>query len=221
MSSTIRIATIDDHPIFLAGLKQSLQRAKDIKVVAEGHCATDARKIAREDSPDIILLDVGIEGGGIQAAGAILAENAAAKIVMLTADDDEHTVASAIQTGVSGYLLKGTPAGDLVAALRDVYRGVPCMTPSVSARHFLHNAQSRARQSAALVPSTRDALTHREQQVLDLLSQGSTNQEIAGQLNLSTPTIKNYMSRIFEKLSVRNRAEAISKHLQQQPSTTR
>ena len=109
MDSTIRIATIDGHPIFLAGLKQSLQRAKDIKVVAEGHCAADARKIAREDSPDIMLLDVGIEGGGIQAAGAILAENAAAKIVMLTADDDEHTVASAIQTGVRGYLLKGHP----------------------------------------------------------------------------------------------------------------
>ena len=213
MTSPIRVAAVDDHPIFLAGLKRSLQSAKDIAFVAEGGCAADAIRIAREDRPDILLLDIAMPGDGVQAAQDILAENPAAKIVMLTASDDDDRALAAISAGASGYLLKGILVDELCSALRNVQAGSPYITQSISARLLLQSARFLSARTASEGVAGKPRLKSRDQQVLELLSQGLTNGEIAQRLELSPATIKSYISRIFDVLKVRNRAEAISKHL--------
>ncbi|WP_088346427.1 MULTISPECIES: response regulator transcription factor [Rhodomicrobium] len=205
MSETIRIAIVDDHPFFRDGVERALRKVQEIRLVAQGMSAADACQIAREQKPDIILLDITMPGGGIEAARRIVDSDVPVKIIMLTGSDDDEHVASALAAGASGYLLKGTNTAELMEAVRAVHHGRPYITPTLSSRLL---AQRLRTQPAEAPP--RAKLNEREQQMLDYAAQGLTNGEIAARCNLALPTVKNCMSRIFQKLQVRNRAEAIA-----------
>lgn len=208
MSPAIRVAIVDDHPFFREGVKRALRRVKDIELAAEGACASEARQIADEIKPDVLLLDIAMPGGGIEATRAITEKLPAVRVIILTGSDDDAKAEAALEAGAAGFLLKGVGTLELLEAVRCVHGGEPYITPAVSSRLLLNAARARRLTQDRRVKHS--DLNRREQEILNAAILGLTNLEIARQLNLALPTVKNYMSRIFEKLNVRNRAEAIS-----------
>ncbi|MDX2159553.1 MAG: response regulator transcription factor [Hyphomicrobiaceae bacterium] len=208
----IKIALVDDHPFFRGGVRRALHKVKDVKLVAEGGTADDAGRIAVEHQPDVMLLDITMPGGGIAAAREIAKCSPRTRIVMLTGSDDDDKVAAALEAGAIGYVLKGADTAELLQAVRAVQSGQAFITPMLSSRLLLDSVRTR-RAAEAEAAIAQGSLNNREREILDLVTQGKTNSEIADTLNLALPTVKNYISRIFEKLQVRNRAEAIAFNL--------
>jgi two-component system, NarL family, nitrate/nitrite response regulator NarL len=205
MTEPIRIAVIDDHPLFREGVAHTIQRSGVLQVVAEGATAEDAVRIAKAELPDIVLLDVSMPGGGIEAACAISTACPAVKIIMLTVSESERDVHQAMKAGVRGYILKGTSGLELVNTLRAVARGEYYVTPRLAARIL---ALSRRPQNAPAQEDSLPDLTKREEQILDRVARGLTNKEVAKALQISEKTVKHYMTNIMQKLQVRNRVEA-------------
>lgn len=199
MPDAIRVAAIDNVPIFIGGLRTAFRDVRDFQLVAVGSTAEDAIRIARDEAPDVMLLDIAVPGDGLQAAKAIAAADLPVKIIMLTASADEQKVHECLTAGVLGYVLKGAGLDELIEAIRAVKSGEPFITRSLASRMLISKAW-RPVQSKALSP--------REQQIIELAATGMPNEEIARQLGLALPTIKNSMSRILDKLNVRNRTEA-------------
>jgi DNA-binding NarL/FixJ family response regulator len=208
MSECIRIAVIDDHPLFREGVIHTLLRARDMAVVGEGATAADAVRIAESDSPDIILLDVSMPGGGIEAAREIRKSCASVKAVILTASENERHVADALQSGVNGYILKGSSGAELLQIIRAVQNAEFYITPALAARLLGQTKQATVDTGS---PIHADTMTYREEQVLRLLSQGLMNKEIAHKLGLTEKTVKYYMTGVMQKLNARNRVEAVLK----------
>lgn len=206
MSDIIKIAIVDDHPIFRDGIDRALRRQPGLLLVGVGSTAAEAVKIVEAKQPDVLLLDIGLPGGGITAAQAITRLPHPTKIIILTGLDDDAYVTDAIDAGASGYILKGVEAPELIAAIRSVHQGEYYVTPSLSTRLLLKAKRAETRDRAAVV----ETLNPRERRFLDLASKGMTNSDIATELDLALPTVKNTMSRIFDKLEARNRAEAIA-----------
>jgi len=207
MPENIRIAIVDDHPFFRDGVERALRKVQEISLVAQGTSAADAYRIAEENQPDIMLLDITMPGDGIEAARVIANGDAPIKVIMLTGSDDDEHVAAALAAGASGYLLKGANRAELLEAVRAVYNGRPYITPALSSRLLIQRTRGSQPNAGAVA---RAKLNEREHQMLDYAAQGLNNSEIAAKCNLALPTVKNCMSRIFQKLHVRNRAEAIA-----------
>jgi two-component system nitrate/nitrite response regulator NarL len=207
MSDSLRIAVIDDHPMFRDGVVNMLMRADDIEVVGEGATAADALRIAREHSPDVVLLDVRIAGGGIEAASNLAHAHPDMRIVMLTASEDEQHVASALQAGARGYILKSSSGEEVVQAVRAIAGGESYVAPNLAAR-LLSKKSSRIDAVADYNPHD---LTSREEETFALLAQGKSNKEIARAFSCTERTIKHHMTNIMQKLNVRNRVEAALK----------
>jgi two-component system, NarL family, nitrate/nitrite response regulator NarL len=214
MTDRIRIAIIDDHPVFRAGLTQSLRRALDLEIASVGGTAEEAVTAVMAGGVDVLLLDLDIPGDGIEAARRLRAETPATKILILTGSNDEHNVSSSLAAGALGYVLKGASGREIVNAIRTVHKGQPYVTPELASRMLVR--QGRAVLAAPLrndnTPMTRPALSVREQQVLDLAARGLNNREIAERLGLSVATIKYYVGLVVRKWSVRNRVEAVVVH---------
>jgi two-component system nitrate/nitrite response regulator NarL len=206
MHERIRIAVIDDHPLFRDGVIHTLRSAPDIEVVAEGATAQDAVEIGRCHAPHIMLLDISMPGCGLEAARELQQECPNVKAVMLTASENENHVQSALQCGVNGYIVKGCSGPELLRIVRAVQNCESYITPSLAARLL---TQRKKPVSDANAPLTAACLTHRENQVLQLLSQGLMNKEIAYKLKLTEKTVKHYMTELMQKLNVRNRVEAV------------
>jgi len=206
MSAPIRVAVIDDHPLFREGVIQVIRRSKFFKVIGEGATADDAVRIAKSSQPGILLLDVIIPGGGIQAASEIAHACPTVKTIVLTASEREEHFAQALQAGARGYVLKGASGAELLNALYVVSRGQSYVTPTLVAR-FL-TALKRPRPTPVPNYSVAD-LKQREKQILDHVARGLTNKEIANQFALSEKTVKHYMTIIMQKLHARNRVEAV------------
>jgi len=205
MSPSINIAVIDDHPLLREGVCSTLAAVKGFEVVGDGENYDDALRIAHETMPDIILLDISMPGGGVEAARDIHDALPAVKIVMLTASEDEKDVMSALQAGASAYVLKGIGGRDLADIVNRVSSGESFITPGLAANLLLYSYQQPApQQEKSLI----DNLTHRERSILMTLERGLTNKQIADELSLSEKTIKHYMTNILQKLQVRNRVEA-------------
>lgn len=207
MITRVRLAVIDDHPIIRAGIEHTLGREEDFEVVATGSSAADAIRIADELTPDIMLLDISMPGGGLAAARAISTSHPKIRVLILTVSERHEDVTEALAAGVRGYILKGISGPDLVRAMRSTAAGETYITPEFAAR--LLTARPTSNTGAANAPDPSQQLSAREEQVLKELSLGNTNREIAKKLNLTEKTVKHYMSGILHKLSVRNRVEAI------------
>lgn len=205
MLEKLKVAVFDDHPLFREGVVQTLQGENDIEVVGEGASAVDAFDLVTRELPQIALLDVNMPGGGLEAARRISAVAPVVKIVMLTASESEAHVTEALEAGACGYILKGVGGSDLVRTLRSVQLGERYVTPTLAASMLsgLH------RRAAVPEPGPQHIeLTTREEQILEQVSVGKTNKEIARTFELSEKTVKHYVTNILQKLQVRNRVEA-------------
>jgi two-component system nitrate/nitrite response regulator NarL len=205
MAPSIRVAVVDDHPLFREGVAHTLERSNLLSIVGQGETADDAIRIAQTESPDIMLLDVSMPGSGLAAADTISRNWPNVKIVMLTVSESEDHVQQALASGARGYILKGTSSTELVDTLRLIARGEHYVTPTLAARVL---ATVRR---ASKVPAQEEPfpdLTRREEQILDRVASGLTNREIAKSLEIGEKTVKHYMTSIMQKLRVRNRVEA-------------
>jgi len=200
-----RIVVIDDHPLFRAGVIHVLQSAPEFEVVGEGSSLEEALTIVARASPDVVLLDIGIKGGGIAAASALSQSCPSAKIVMLTISENEEDVSGAMQAGAKGYLIKGISSTELVRVIASVQKGELYVMPELAAR-LLRRSQS-AKSNILGGAADLSGLTYREHQIVRQLARGLTNKEIARQLNVSEKTVKHHMTNIMQKLQVRNRVE--------------
>jgi len=207
MTDKLRIVIVDDHPLFREGVAGVLVSEPDIDVVGQGSSAAEAVQLATDLLPDIILLDIAMPGGGVQAARQIAASCPFTKIVMLTASEDEEDVTAALKAGARAYILKGVPARELVHIIRSVWTGEVYVTPALAV-----SLLSEMTKPAVAAPPRRAGafadLTERERQILERVAMGLSNKEIGAQLYLSEKTIKHYMTNILQKLQVHNRVEA-------------
>jgi DNA-binding NarL/FixJ family response regulator len=200
VSGTIRVAVADDHPMFRAGVLSSLREEDGIDVVGEASDGPAALALAREELPDVIILDIAMPGSGLEAARQIAAACPATRIVMLTVSEDEDDLLAAVKAGASGYVLKGAGAGELVSVIRSVHAGEVYVAPAL--------AWGMLRELQTPRTSPYDELTDREREVLELVAEGLSNHEVAERLGLAEKTIKHYMTNILGKLHVRSRVEA-------------
>lgn len=202
---SIRIAIIDDHPLFRAGVARSLSEVGGFEIVAEGSTHGDAIRLVDQHQPDILLLDVSIPGGGgLNAAQTILGKNRDQKIVMLTVSEAAGDVTRTLGSGARGYVLKGVDAEALAKILLEIAAGDAYVSPALSAR-LLSGEKTAASLGAE---ASTEELSERQRQILRFVSLGWTNKEIASELHLQEKTIKHQLTRIFSILDVSNRTEA-------------
>jgi two-component system, NarL family, nitrate/nitrite response regulator NarL len=206
VSSPIRLAIIDDHPIFRVGVVRSLDRSESIRIVAEGSTAAEAIAIAAQHTPDVMLLDINIPGDGLAAAREVKQRWPGTKIIMLTVSESEDHLSRALDSGASGYILKGVVATELVRTILSVYAGESYVTPHLAGRILFKQLHNTPVAKPAVDRLTE--LTPEEESILALVSAGRSNKEIARESGLRERAIKNVVSRIMKKLQVRNRVEA-------------
>ena len=203
----IRLVIIDDHPIFREGVVSILGSEPDLDVVGQGLTAEDALRLTRDLLPDVILLDVNMPGGGLNAAETIANSFPVVKIIMLTGSADEDDVLAALKAGAHAYVLKGVAARELNTILHTVYAGEGYVTPSLAAS-LLSEMKSPVKEKQPTKLDSFDELTDRERQILELIANGTSNKEIGQKLFLTEKTIKHYVTNILQKLHVSNRVQA-------------
>ena len=210
-----RILIVDDHPIFRQGLFMALSEAGDLCVCGEGSSAQEAVDLARELRPDIVLLDLSMPGGGFAALESIRASQPDLRIAVLTASEDSEDVLRALKLGAHGYVLKGVGGRALIDAVRDVARGAGHVSPTLAAEILSAGrlddggvVQPVRQEPGSVVEHLLSKLTPRETQVLRLVATGFSNKEVARQADMQEKTVKHHMTRILQKLNVRNRTEA-------------
>lgn len=191
---------MDDHQIVREGIRRLLSEAKDIEIVAEAASGEDALKAVKTMEVDVVLMDVQMPGiGGIEATRKILHYHPKIKILVLTVCDDDIFPTRLMRTGASGYLTKGSPAGEVVTAIRQVYKGERYLSSVVAQQLALKRFDDR--------DSPFDQLSERELQVLLMITQGQKVQVIAEKLHLSPKTVNTYRYRIFAKLGIKSDVE--------------
>jgi DNA-binding NarL/FixJ family response regulator len=203
----MRVLIVDDHQLFRDGIRGLLQ-AEGIEVVGEASDGLEALEQVRSLQPDIILLDIMMPRcNGLEATRLIKAEMPDAKIVILTAVEEDDSIFEAIKSGAQGYLLKNMRAAEFISLLKGVERGEAAITSDVAGK-ILDDFSRRARG----VRGERDAeeLTERELEVLRLVVEGHTNRKIGVKLGLSENTVKYHLRHILEKLHLQNRAQVVA-----------
>ncbi|MEH6823076.1 MAG: response regulator transcription factor [Motiliproteus sp.] len=205
MRHNIRLVLIDDHPMFREGVALTLGTESDMKVVGQGCNAEDALRLVKKKSPDLVLLDIMMAGGGLNAAKLIVSKYPLCKVIMLTSSEDEDDIREAMNIGARGYILKGIRGPELVRIVHSIQAGEAYVDPSLAA-NLLSIGGASTKEGDATGPLSE--LTTRELETLKLVSRGLSNKEVANELCLSEKTIKSYMGNILQKLNVRNRVEA-------------
>jgi two-component system, NarL family, nitrate/nitrite response regulator NarL len=205
-SDGIRLAVIDDHPLMRKGIVQTLANSTDIAVIGEGGSADDAVELAERLLPDVMLIDINMDGGGLNALKRIAASCPAVACIVITVREDEETVSQALRVGARGYVLKGIGGSDLADTIRAIHQGEVYITPSLAAR--LLTIGKPKLEGAAISQARFDVLTAREDEILKLIAKGMINKEIGAALDISEKTVKHYVTNILQKLQVRNRVEA-------------
>ena len=207
---TITVVIADDERLLRAGFRVILDAEADLRVIGEAADGREAVDVVRRRRPDVVLMDVRMpELDGLEAARRILddPENATA-VVMLTTFDLSQYVYDALRMGASGFLLKDAPADRLLDAVRVAAAGDALLAPSVT-RRLIEEFSRAPRVDPGAVPPRLEALTERELEVLRLVARGLSNAEIAGELILGENTIKTHLARVFRKLELRDRAQAV------------
>lgn len=210
---SLRVLVADDHPLFRDGLRFTLERAAEVETVDEASDGQEAVRRAAESSYDVVVMDVRMPHlDGIEATRTVVGTGA--KVLVLTMFEDDATVFSAIRAGASGYLVKGVDAEQVVSAVTAVADGHAVFGPSLAGR-VLQAFEAPAGPLMGTPPAivTEEVglsdLSAREREVLELLVQGLTNNEIGARLFISPITVRNHVSRILGKLQVRDRREAM------------
>lgn len=204
---TLRVAIADDQELVRTGFAMILGSEADIEVVGGASNGREAIALCHRTRPDVVLMDIRMpEMDGIAATRELLAGDSPTRVLILTTFDLDEYVYDAVAAGASGFLLKDTPADDLVKAVRIVASGDALLAPSVTRR--LIERFTNESNSYAPTPGL-DDLTERETEVLALMARGHSNQEIAANLFLGETTVKTHVSRVLMKLGVRDRVQAV------------
>ncbi|MFF4172520.1 response regulator [Streptomyces sp. NPDC001744] len=197
---TVRLLLADDHPVVRAGLRAVLDTEPDFTVVAEAATAERAVELAAAGGVDVVLMDLQFGSGahGSEATAAITAAPDGPKVLVLTTYDSDADILAAVEAGACGYLLKDAPPEELAAAVRTAAAGQSALAPAVA-----HRLMDRMRTPA-------EALTKRELEVLRLVGEGLSNQQISKALFLSQATVKSHLVHVFAKLGVDSRTAAVA-----------
>ena len=207
----IKILLAEDHAVVRESIREALVREHDFRVVGEAGDGEEAVKLARQLTPDVILMDISMPKlNGIDATRQIKSFQPSVAILILTAYDDEQYVFSVLSAGAAGYLLKDIGVRDLVDAIKTVYRGDSVLHPTI-ANKVLKKFRSGKEESSRGRES--DVLTDRESTVLKLAAKGLSNNSMAQELHLSVSTIESHLRAIFNKLGVGSRTEAVIESL--------
>ena len=199
----IRILITDDHAVVREGLRTLIRTEPGMEVIGEAADGVEAVQMACELKPDVILMDMVMPRmGGLEAIQKIKEQCPETQILVLTSFSDDETVFPAIKAGALGYMLKDTSPDRLLSAIRDVHQGNPSMSPDI-AKKLMSDLHRKSN-----LPPTKEPLTDREMDVLKLIAQGMTNQEIADQLVISEGTVRTHVSNILSKLHLANRTQA-------------
>ena len=207
-SHVINLLIAEDSQAARTGLKALLKAVPDVQLVGEAVGGKEAIRLAEQLQPDVILMDLHMpDVNGVEATHQIVHTSPHIAVLVLTMYDDDDSVFAAMQAGARGYLLKGASRREMLRAIRDVAGGAAIFSPAIAHRLMGYFNQIRNQPAADAFPE----LTQREREVLALMAQHHSNQEIAQSLSLSPKTVRNYTSNIFAKLQVADRAEAILK----------
>ncbi|MEU3689923.1 response regulator transcription factor [Streptomyces narbonensis] len=198
--TTIRLLLADDHPVVRAGLRAVLDTEPDFTVAGEAATAERAVELTAAGGVDVVLMDLQFGAGmhGSEATAAITAAPGGPKVLVLTTYDTDADILAAVEAGASGYLLKDAPPEELAAAVRTAAAGQSALAPAVA-----HRLMDRMRTPA-------EALTKRELEVLQLVGEGLSNQQISKALFLSQATVKSHLVHVFAKLGVDSRTAAVA-----------
>jgi DNA-binding NarL/FixJ family response regulator len=211
MPTTISI--VEDNDKLRGTLAKVLGRAEGFKCVSDYGSAEDALADLPRVKPNVVLMDINLPGmNGVECVRKLKVLLPETQVMMLTVYEDTDNIFNALAAGASGYMLKRTPAKELIEAIHEVLRGGSPMTTHIARKVVLSFQQSAV--ASAKTAGELSELSEREQQVLDLLSQGLIYKEIAEKLAISYETVHTYIRRIYEKLQVRTRTEAVAKFLQ-------
>ncbi|WP_019503592.1 response regulator transcription factor [Pleurocapsa sp. PCC 7319] len=196
-TSPIRVLLADDHPVLVDGLALILDTEPDMTVVGRASSGTEAVTLFAQHQPDVALLDLRMPGelSGADAIAQIRTQFPEACIIMFTIYDGDEDIYQGLKAGAKAYLLKSTPCDEIIATIRRVYAGKKHIPPQVAVK-----IAERMNQTP---------LTKREREVLCLMTEGKNNQEISTALNVTEGTVKFHINKIFDKLAVRNRTEAV------------
>lgn len=202
----MRVVLADDHALFRAGLS-SLLGAWGLEVVGHASNGEEAIAAVRQLEPDLVFMDIGMPVvNGLAATRAIKAENQSVKIVMLTVSDDEQDLFEAVKSGAEGYILKNLEENEFADLVTRLSSGEPTMSPGLASKLLQEFARPETRSKEREVGAD---LTNREMDVLQELTTGATNREIAGSLHISENTVQFHMKNILAKLHLRNRAQVV------------
>ena len=204
----IRVLLADDHHLFREGMRALLATASDLEVVGEAGDGNEVVAKAAEVRPDVILMDLQLPGlNGVEATRRILASQPKVNVLVLTMFEDTDTVLAAMRAGARGYLLKDTHEEALLRSVRAVANGEALFGPAVAERLMRYLAEATPSAERAAFPE----LTDREREVLWLLAQGLSNQEVADRMGISLKTARNHVSNILARLQVADRTEAVAR----------
>jgi DNA-binding NarL/FixJ family response regulator len=204
----IRVLVADDHRLFRDGLRALLNSAPDLEVVGEAGDGEEVVAQAAVLQPDVILMDLQLPGiNGVEATRRILHSQPRVNVLVLTMFEDTDTVLAAMRAGARGYILKDTDEEALLRSVRAVASGEALFGPGVAERLMRYLAEATPSAERAAFPE----LTDREREVLWLLAQGLSNQEVAGRMGISLKTARNHVSNILARLQVADRTEAVAR----------
>ncbi len=209
----IRVLLVDDHAILREGLKAMLSLSEDIQVVGEAGDGWQALAATERLAPEVVIMDMAMPGmDGLEATRHIVKEFPQTKVLVLSQHDNERYILPVLRTGAMGYILKRSVGAELVTAIRTVHQG-ECFVPAAIAKMLLQDYQESER---TRVSADEHGLTEREKEILKLVAEGRTSQEIAELLSLSKKTVMCHRANIYQKLGTHNRTELIryAMHLQ-------
>ena len=205
VTQNVRLMLVDDHEVVRLGLKSLIQRFPKVDIVAEAGSESEAVEEALKHQPDVILMDVRLDGGsGIEATRRICAQLSDTKVIMLTSYADQELLFEAIRAGAVGYVLKQVGTGELLRTIDAASKGESVLDPALTPTLFNAVRNSMEKEDAVVF----NELTKQELQVLASMMEGRTNKQIAKEMFLSHGTVRNYVSNILGKLCVTNRSEA-------------
>jgi len=210
MGDRIRILLADDHAVVRQGIRQFLEEAGDIAVVAEAGDGAEALRLVEAHQPDVAVLDIRMpEVTGVEVARRIKERFPQVRVLVLTAYDDDPYVFALLQAGADGYVLKTASGDELVRAVRTVYAGETALSPEIAGKVVRQATRRRPEGAAGQV----EPLTDRELDVLRLAARGLTNRAIGHELGISHRTVQGHMANIYGKLGVNSRTEAVTEAL--------
>ncbi len=209
----IRVLLTDDHMLFRQGIRTLITTEPDMEVAGEAGNAADAVNLARQIRPDVVLMDIGMAGmSSFEATRQIRKDRPDTRVVFLSMYDDEDYLAECVDIGASGYVLKESPAEQLLTAIREVHRGGSYLSPRLLTK-LVDNFRMQGHEGAVRQPRF-GTLTKREREILKLLAEGLSVKEIAANFDLSVKTVEAHKFNLMRKLDIHNKAQLVTYAIQ-------